>query len=119
MRQIDKIKSTAHCLKDRDSADVIVGAHRLHDPNNHEKTRQIQTVDSSYLYPHPSWAPGKGHDVGIIKLPEPFELNEYVDTIKLPYGFEDENFDGETGKIAGWGKIGETKKNSILNRIRN
>lgn len=59
------------------------------------------------MYPHPIWEPGKGHDVGIIKLPEPFELNEYVDTVKLPYGLEDHSFTGDIAKLAGWGEIGE------------
>jgi hypothetical protein len=94
-------------LKDRDSVEVFVGAHRLHD--RREKTRQSQTVDESALFPHPVWAPGKGHDVGIIKLPEPFELNDDVALIKLPYGLEDETFDGEIGKITGWGEIDDQK----------
>lgn len=95
----------AHCIKDRDYVEVFVGAHFLHD--RREATRQSQKVDPSYLYPHPSWEPGKGYDVGIIKLPEPFELNEYVSLIKLPYGLEAHSFTGETAKISGWGDIGK------------
>ena len=92
-------------MKDRDYVEVIVGAHHLH--NRHEKTRQSQKVDPSYLFPHPSWGVEKGYDVGIVKLPEPFELNEYVDLIKLPYGLEGYSFVGQTAKITGWGEIGK------------
>ncbi|KAG5675067.1 hypothetical protein PVAND_005004 [Polypedilum vanderplanki] len=107
----DRVLTAAHCLKDRDSVEVIVGAHKIHD--RREKTRQSQTVEPSNLFPHPTWAPGKGHDVGIVKLPEPFELNEYVDTIKLPYGLDDESFNGEIAKIAGWGEIDDNPRDHV------
>jgi hypothetical protein len=101
----ESIFCSAHCLKDRESTDVIVGAHHLHD--RRESTRQTQTVDSSYLFPHPHWKPheGKGRDIGIVKVPEPFELNEYVALVSLPYNLGDETFAGELAKISGWGKI--------------
>ena len=95
----------AHCLKDRDYVEVFVGAYHLHDRN--EKTRQTQRVEPSGLLPHPSWEPGNGYDVGIVKLPKPFELNENVALIKLPFGLEDKDFVGEIAKISGWGEIGE------------
>lgn len=84
---------------------MFVGAHGLHDRK--EKTRQTQKVEPSGLFPHPSWGPGKGFDVGIVKLPKPFELNENVALVKLPYGLEDKDLVGEIAKITGWGEIGK------------
>jgi elastase-1 len=101
----DRVLTAAHCLKNRDSATVIVGAHREHD--RHEDTRQTQVVDPEDLHPHPSWEPGRGHDIGIIKLPEPFELNEYVQLVNLPYDLEKHSFVGVHAKVSGWGAIGE------------
>ena len=95
----------AHCLKDRDYVEVYVGAH--HEHNTHEKTRQFQRVNPSALFPHPSWEPGTGYDVGIIKLPKSFKLNEYVGLVKLPYGLEDNSFIGEHALVSGWGEIGK------------
>jgi secreted trypsin-like serine protease len=103
----DRVLTAAHCLRDRDSATVIVGAHREH---HHERTRQTQVLDPEYLIPNPHWQPGKGHDVGIIKLPEPFELNEYVQLVKLPYGYENDTFEGDVAKVTGWGIVGKQLK---------
>lgn len=96
-------------MKGKDSGHVTVGAHRVHD--HEEDSRQTQTFDSNALFPHPLFAHGKGHDVGIIKLAEAFELNEYVALVKLPYALESYTFVGETGKVSGWGRIDDEEEN--------
>ncbi|XP_070497180.1 brachyurin-like [Chironomus tepperi] len=99
----DRVLTAAHCLKDRDYVEVFVGAHKLHD--RREKSRQTQKVEPSALFPHPLWEPGNGYDVGIVKLPIPFELNDDVALVKLPYGLEDKDLVGDIAKISGWGEI--------------
>lgn len=108
--KVDRVLTAAHCLKGKDTARVTVGAHRLHDTD--EDSRQTQNIDSESMFPHPQWAPGKGHDVGMIKLPEAFELNEYVALVKLPFALEGYTFVGEIGKIAGWGRIDDEEDNN-------
>lgn len=108
--KVDRVLTAAHCLKGKDTGRVTVGAHRLHDYE--EDSRQTQNIDSDNMYPHPSWGPGKGHDIGMIKLPEAFELNEYVALVKLPYALEGYTFVGEIGKLAGWGRIDDEEDNN-------
>jgi secreted trypsin-like serine protease len=107
----DRVLTAAHCLKDRDSAEVFVGAHHLH--GRGEKTRQRQAVDASALVPHPVWKPGAGHDIGMVILPEPFELNDVVQLVDLPYGYEDDDFDGKIAKVSGWGNIDDDPKDHV------
>lgn len=72
------------------------------------------------MYPHPSFAHGNGHDVGIVKLARAFELNEYVALVKLPYALESYTFVGELGKVSGWGKIDDDEENGgALRAIEN
>lgn len=108
--KVDRVLTAAHCLKGKDTAKVTVGAHRLHD--HEEDSRQTQSIESDRMFPHPLWASGKGHDVGMIKLPEAFELNEYVALIKLPFALEGYTFVGETGKVSGWGRIDDEEDNN-------
>jgi secreted trypsin-like serine protease len=116
--KVDRVLTAAHCLKGKDTAHVTVGAHRIRDIE--EDSRQTQTVDADAMYPHPQWAPGKGHDVGIIQLPDAFELNEYVALVKLPYALEGYTFVGEVGKVSGWGRIDdEEDNNGALRAVEN
>lgn len=116
--KVDRVLTAGHCLKGKDTARVTVGAHRLHDTD--EDARQTQNVDSDSMFPHPLFAHGKGHDVGMIKLPEAFELNEYVALVKLPFALESYSFTGETGKITGWGRIDdEEDNNGALRAVEN
>lgn len=47
------------------------------------------------------------YDIALMKLEEPFELNEYISTASLPY--PDENHHGEA-ILTGWGSISRSRK---------
>ncbi|XP_014212719.1 lectizyme-like [Copidosoma floridanum] len=82
---------------------VLAGKHELGTP---EDTEQTRLVEETFVHPEYSGSVGP-NDIALMKLERPFELNEYVSTVSLPYA--DQMHSGDA-ILTGWGSVSRTRK---------
>ncbi|XP_025835389.1 chymotrypsin BII-like [Agrilus planipennis] len=95
------VLTAAHCLADGlISAQVILGAHNL---RRSESTQQL--ISSTTFKHHENFNNQTGqNDLGVIYLPTPANLNQYVQLIALPSRADVSNsFAGSEAVASGWG----------------
>ncbi|XP_031788611.1 venom peptide isomerase heavy chain-like [Nasonia vitripennis] len=82
---------------------IYAGKHQL---GTEEDTEQKRLVEETFVYPEYKGSVGP-YDIALMKLEEPFELNEYVSTASLPY--PEESHHGNA-MLTGWGSISRTRR---------
>ncbi|KAJ8912541.1 hypothetical protein NQ315_006612 [Exocentrus adspersus] len=94
------VLTAANCLKGRtDPVEIILGAHNITNPDEDGQVR----INSSSIKIHPDWVQGRPiNDIALIKLPEPVELGDFIQTIKLSQD-NSTNYEGQDAVISGWG----------------
>uniref|UniRef100_A0A8C3Y1V2 Serine protease 57 n=1 Tax=Catharus ustulatus TaxID=91951 RepID=A0A8C3Y1V2_CATUS len=94
------VMTAAHCLIPSPSIRVVLGAHRLQEP---EESQQIFSVAESIA--HPLYTPGAAdNDIRLLQLDRPATLNKYVKRIRLPSPHIDLK-PGTVCYVLGWGDI--------------
>ncbi|VEN47575.1 unnamed protein product, partial [Callosobruchus maculatus] len=99
------VLTSARCVHGAKEVSVSLGAHDI----SKKEASQVHQTSSKFII-HPKYRQGKKlHDIALIQLQTPVELNENIRTIKLP-GVDDifTSFDEKSAIIAGWGKMKDT-----------
>jgi len=103
------VLTAAHCLKgtyDLPQLTIVAGAHNFSQAD--EPNRQTATILAAYLHPRYSWTVAFDNDAALIRLKKPFELNEYVQTIRLATDEDEALFAaGKSATVTGWGLLAE------------
>lgn len=91
------ILTAAHCAKPTNATIVIAGGHNLKQLNGHEQVRNIE----EFINHENSTDQVGPYDIALIRVTEPFVMNEFVQPIALP----SKNSEYPTGDavISGWG----------------
>lgn len=81
-------------------AHIDLGRHTLSQDEN-----SVVSINSSVLFVHPEYDDESiTHDLALIKLPQPVELTEAIQPIKLPTRADvEKNLVGKIARISGWG----------------
>ncbi|CAF4469514.1 unnamed protein product [Rotaria socialis] len=101
------VLTAAHCLPSVSSSQlrIVAGLHQRQNQN----TGRTQNIGVSRIFMHEQYnSVSQAHDIAIIRLAQPVQLNEYVRLICLPGPDPQES---ATVTVAGWGT---TFKNSPL-----
>jgi secreted trypsin-like serine protease len=108
------VLTSAHCLANFTSAQVVAGAHDINNPGEPSQVRQT----SHQLIYHSSYnASTLQNDIGVIRLSQPLSFNANIQPIDLdaigntPVG--------QTVTLAGWGRVsdGAFGLTSLLRRV--
>ncbi|XP_065169021.1 brachyurin-like [Atheta coriaria] len=92
------ILTAAHCVETAESIEVVLGAHKIKE----EEDTQIRVVTTEFLH-HEDWSRFTlTNDIALVKLPEPVEFNDNIQSIGLPSDIG--NIDDLTVSVTGWGK---------------
>lgn len=95
--------TAARCVEEPDDLSVVAGEHNLEDDDGNEQVRGTEEVIVNEYYFRRDRDFG-AHDIALIKVDEPFELNERVKAINLPE--KKDTYPAGTGLSAGWGNVG-------------
>lgn len=95
--------TAARCVEEPDDLSVAAGEHNLEDDDGNEQVRGTEEVIVNEYYFRRDRDFG-AHDIALIKVDEPFELNERVKAINLPE--KKDTYPAGTGLSAGWGNVG-------------
>jgi len=110
------ILTAAHCLDPASQAEVIVGAHNIHED---EPTQQ--RFISTELIVHKGWNPlFLTSDIALVKLPEKIQFNDAVQPIRLPcYSDMNTNLANQEATVSGWGKDSDkaTAVSPVLRKV--
>lgn len=94
------ILTAAHCAKPANATLVIAGGHNLQHFNGHEQVRRIEEFIN-----HEEATDEVGpYDIALIKVTEPFVLNEFVQPIALP---KSRGYPSEDAVLSGWGSTSQ------------
>ena len=79
----------------------------------------VQIRGVSEVYMHPNWTTWRADtidwDIVVMKLKEPVQLNDYIQTVCLPRGVDDSLFPpGTDATITGWGTTEEGGKQTSV-----
>ncbi|XP_030246618.1 chymotrypsin-like, partial [Drosophila navojoa] len=100
------ILTAAHCLDGR-SGEIVrlkiyLGAVDI--SNSAEIGQQIVIVEAGSYVIHEEWDLDKfSNDIGLIKLPQDLEFNQYIQPAKLPEPYN--LYADKTAVVSGWGKV--------------
>ncbi|CAF0905030.1 unnamed protein product [Rotaria sordida] len=101
------VLTAAHCLTSVSSSQIRIIA-GLHERTN-LNTGRTQNIGVSRIFTHEQYSTvNQAHDIAILRLSQPVQLNEYVRLICLPGADPQES---ATVTVAGWGTV---NKNSVL-----
>ncbi|XP_025836151.1 chymotrypsin BI-like [Agrilus planipennis] len=109
------VLTAGHCLVDElVSLYVILGAHKY---GEDEPTQQI--ISTSTFKVHEQFDGGPlANDIGIVHLPTPANLNQYVQLIALPRRADvSKSFAGSEAVVSGWGR-NSSNDNDVSNVLR-
>ncbi|XP_073701200.1 granzyme B(G,H)-like [Garra rufa] len=94
----DYVLTSAHCLNNTDTLEVVLGAHNI---SQNEDSQQIIQVEKYIKHPKYENEP-LSYDIMLLKLKTKAVRNEFVSVIKLPKN--NENISAHVQcSIAGWG----------------
>nr|CAI5830602.1 unnamed protein product [Callosobruchus analis] len=99
------VLTSARCVQGAKEVDVLLGAHNI----SENEASQVHLTSSKFII-HPKYRQGRNlHDIALIQLQTPVQLNDNIRTIKLP-GLDDifTFLDEKSAVIAGWGKTKDT-----------
>lgn len=75
--------TAAHCIHKADEVEIQLGSHEIR--NYKEEGRMMTIVSDEYLYVAPGYRERQPwNDIGLIRLPQPVQFNEYIQPISLP-----------------------------------
>jgi len=96
------VMTAAHCVDGATSMKVFLGAHNVREE---EEVGRLEFEAAEY-FAHPNWISALiRNDIGLIRLPQKVEFNEFIRPICLPsYSDVDDNFAGLDAPASGWGK---------------
>lgn len=95
--------TAAHCVEDSDDLSIVAGEHNLEDDDGNEQERGTEEIIVNEYYYRGDREFGV-HDIALIKVDEPFELNDKVKAINLPE--KKDTYPAGTALSAGWGDVG-------------
>lgn len=95
--------TAAQCVNEPEDLSVVAGEHNLEDDSGNEQKRGVEEVIVNEYYFRKSSGFGP-HDIALLRVDEPFELNDRVAAINLPA--KKDTYPAGTGLSAGWGDVG-------------
>ncbi|XP_025835882.1 brachyurin-like [Agrilus planipennis] len=101
------VLTAAHCLNEDGliSLEVILGAHNI----GHRESTQQRILTSTFKFHEGYSDETLVNDLGIVYLPTPANLNQYVQLITLPSRADASNsFVGSQAIVSGWGYISQS-----------
>jgi len=94
------VLTAAHCLENEASVEVVAGDYSISNASGQEQVRT-----SAQIILHPLYNPGKvSYDFALVRLSEPFTVNDCVGTVCLP-SVGEEVSPGTKCWITGWGTL--------------
>ncbi|GAB0098981.1 trypsin [Sergentomyia squamirostris] len=106
------VLTAGHCVNAfSEDTEVVAGAHSIKHSNKNEQRRKPKNV-----YIHKDYAGDVApHDIALIEVDQPFELNDFVKALNLPTQTK-----YPTGKatISGWGSISNTNSPNYPDKLR-
>jgi hypothetical protein len=94
------VLTAAHCVDGASSIDVIAGAHNVRASSEPHRVE----ITSYNSWTHPQWNPmDLSNDIGLIELPSPLAMNDYITTSCLPVPGDIPAI-GSMASVTGWGR---------------
>ncbi|XP_063700114.1 coagulation factor IX-like [Culicoides brevitarsis] len=98
------VLTAARCVEESEDLTVVAGEHNLEDDDGNEQKREVAEVKVHEYYYRNKDKDFGAHDLALLKVAEPFELNDRVSKINLPE--KKDTYPAGTALTAGWGKVG-------------
>nr|AYV99565.1 venom polypeptide [Dolopus genitalis] len=114
----DKVVLTAaHCLDNAASVLLYLGAHDR-TKSSELKREMIQVKKESFIIHEKYDRDVIENDIGLILLPQQLELNQYINTVKLPKASQTDLV-GRMAVASGWGKTADSEPGSSVLKFVN
>jgi len=109
------ILTAAHCVHGvpKDQITIVLGEHDRNETD--ESLTQYRKIASFERHPEFQRATFN-NDIAVLRMDRPIRFNKYISPACLPIDYEEEDFDGEIGMVAGWGRTEEKGKPSHILR---